>query len=243
MKLVQLLYGVVCYLVGLAVLSYAIVFVGGWYAPLDINTGIMDGGLRGYLVNAAFLGLFAIQHTIMARPGFKEMITKVIPSPVERSTFVLATSLILIGMIVNWHSYPALVWDFSDSPIGIALTCLSVFGFALGLYSSFQIDHFELFGLKQVISQFQEKEFKEPEFVTPWLYKLVRNPLMLGFLLGFWAAPAMSQGRLFFCIMVTGYIFVGIQFEERDIAKKLGRSYLEYKSRTPMVIPFLTRGS
>ena len=237
-KLATLFYGSVCYLYGMAILFYSILFVGGWFVPKNIDNAPLGDGINGLLINGLFLGLFAIQHTIMARPWFKERITKLIPQAAERSTFVLVTAMILHGMLYFWSSYPTALWNVTGTPLGTFLTGLSVFGFALGLYSSFQIDHFELFGLKQVFNNFNGKQFEEPNFVMPFLYKLVRNPLMLGFLVGFWATPVMTQGHLFFCVMVTGYVLVGIQFEERDIAKKLGAPYLEYKLRTPMLIPF-----
>lgn len=238
-KTLTLFYGIFAYIYGMSILSWSILFVGGWLIPTTIDNSNGLEGVKGWIINGLLLALFATQHTIMARPAFKRWATKFIPEPAERSTFVLTTAVVLHLLLTFWSSYPSIIWDFSGTPLGTFLMTLSIVGFAFGVLASSQIDHFELFGLKQVYKNWKGESFQEPPFVTPILYQFVRNPLMLGFLIGFWAAPKMTQGHIFFNIMVTSYMFFGIFMEERDLAKKLGPDYQEYKRKTPMLIPFL----
>lgn len=236
------LYGAIVYILFLITFSYLIGFVGNLVVPRSIDTG--EGGSIGLaiVVNALLLSLFAIQHTIMARPGFKEQWTKIVPAAIERSTYVLATCIVLGLMVHQWRAMPEVVWSVENAVGRMTLYGLFTAGWVLVLYSSFCIDHFDLFGLRQVVLHLLGKEDKSPGFVTPWLYKIVRNPLMLGFLLAFWCAPVMTQGHLLFSILVTGYIFAGIQFEERDLLQILGEDYRRYRERTPMLFPFPWRG-
>jgi methanethiol S-methyltransferase len=233
-----LTYGAAVYLIGMASLFYMIFFICGWLVPHTFDSAQPGQGLSGYLINLSFLTAFAVQHTIMARPAFKQWWTKIIPEAAERSTFVLATALILFGFIYYGRSYSTPVWNIENNTLWWLLTGISIFGFAIGVLSSFLIDHFDLFGLKQVFRYFKNNSYEAPKFVQPWLYTKVRNPLMLGFLTGFWATPYMSQGRLFFVVILTGYVFFGVWMEERDLGASLGEPYLEYRKKTPMLIPF-----
>jgi len=230
-------YGLSCYLIFFGTFVYLAGFVEGLLVPRDINDGPASPMGIAIVTNLGLIGLFAVQHTIMARPGFKRRLTTVLPIAAERSTFVLVTSLILILMFRQWRAMPEVVWEVANPNVRTALLAISLAGWGLVLYSSFLIDHFDLFGLRQVWLHFRGKPYTHPTFRQPMLYRMVRNPLMLGFLIAFWAAPTMTQGRLLFATAMTGYILMGIQFEERDLSRILGDEYQKYRARTPMLIP------
>lgn len=236
-KALQVLYGLVAYFMFLAVLVYATGFINGWFVPHHIDNNIPGEGLWGFVINAGILTIFAIQHTIMARPGFKKWWTKIIPSSIERSTFVIIANSIFVVLFLQWRSYTGVVWEIETPILKYAVHGIALFGYGIAVYATFLIDHFGLFGLKQVWADFRGKKVEDPDFKTPWLYTKVRNPLMLGFLVGFWATPLMTAGHLFFAIMVTGYVLIGVRIEERDIAKNLGAPYINYRAKTPMLIP------
>jgi protein-S-isoprenylcysteine O-methyltransferase Ste14 len=240
-RLIVFLYGVISYIFFLGTFLYAIGFVGNMVVPKSIDSGMTSSLGSALFINALLLGLFAIQHTIMARPGFKRAWTKIIPQAMERSTFVLVTNLIFCLMFWQWRPLPEIVWQVESSAGVMILNILFWAGFGIVLLSTYIIDHFELFGLKQVTNYLLKKDTKPPIFTEKFLYKMVRHPLMLGFLIAFWATPTLTVGHLFFSIMTTGYIFVGIAFEERDLKTYHGESYRDYSSRVPMVIPFLKR--
>lgn len=230
-------YGTAAYVLFVATFLYVIGFLANAMVPRSIDTGATARLPAALLINSGLLGLFVIQHTIMARPAFKAWWTRFIPASAERSTFVLVTCLILILMCWQWRAIPVVVWHFDDHIIRTALYALFAAGFGLVLYSSFLIDHFDLFGLRQVVLQLKGQPYTSPGFAKPYLYRLVRNPLMLGFVIAFWSAPTMTVGRLQFAVMTTGYIFLGVWFEERDLLKKLGPDYAAYRASTPMLIP------
>jgi protein-S-isoprenylcysteine O-methyltransferase Ste14 len=231
-------YGVVCYAVFLVSFLDAIGFVEGILVPKAINDGTPVAVPRAVLINVLLLSLFAVQHTIMARPGFKKWWTRFVPKPIERSTFVLVASLVLLLIFWQWRPIPMVLWHV-EHPVGrFLLEGLSFAGWALVLYASFLIDHFDLFGLRQVFLHLRKRAYSHPAFASPPLYRLVRNPLMLGFVVAFWSTPYMTAGHLLFAAVTTGYILVGIQFEERDLARILGADYLRYRERTPMLLPF-----
>jgi protein-S-isoprenylcysteine O-methyltransferase Ste14 len=230
-------YGLACYFIFFGTFVYLAGFVEGLVVPRDINDGAKSPLEIAIATNLGLIGLFAVQHTIMSRPGFKRWFTSIVPVAAERSTFVLVTSLIFILMFWQWRAMPEVVWEVADSSARTALLAISLGGWVLALYSSFLIDHFDLFGLRQVWLHFRGKAYTHPEFRQPMLYRMVRNPLMLGFLIAFWAAPTMTQGRLLFAAAMTGYILIGIRFEERDLLKLLGEGYEQYRARTPMLIP------
>jgi len=231
-------YGLVAYVSFLGTFLYAIGFVGNVFVPKSIDTGTVAPLAEALIVNLLLLGLFAVQHSVMARRSFKEWWTRIVPPAVERSTFVLASSLVLALLLWQWRPIPApIVWSVQNAA-GMELV-MAVFwlGWALLLFSSFLINHFELFGVLQVVARMAGRETPEPEFRTPLVYRYVRHPLYLGFLLGFWAAPVMTAGHLLFSIGCTGYILIGIWFEERDLIALFGEQYRRYRNQVGMLLP------
>ena len=240
-RLLLFLYGAIVYVLFLGTFTYAIGFVGNLLVPKGIDDGAVGPMSTAILVNALLLGTFAIQHTIMARPAFKAWWTRIIPAPIERSTFVLVTCVIMIAMYWQWRPMPEIVWQVTSPAASAVLWATCAFGWLLVLYSTFCIDHFDLFGLKQVWRNLRGTFVDKPHFVTPWLYKIIRNPLMAGFMIAFWATPVMSQGHLLFAIMTTGYMLFGIQVEERDLLRALGDDYRRFREETPMLLPLPRR--
>lgn len=237
-----LVYGTLAYLAFLATFLYAIGFVAGVAVPKGIDDGAPAPLLEALLVNGGFLGLFAIQHAVMARRGFKRRWTRIVPPAIERSTFVLATCAILAPMFWLWRPLPGVVWHV-EGPAAAALLALCALGWGTVLLSSFLIDHFHLFGVRQVVEHFRRAAPPSPTFRERSLYKLVRHPLMLGFLLAFWSTPHMTWGHLLFAGLCTGYILVGTRMEERDLIAEHGAAYLDYKRRVPYLIPLPRRAS
>jgi protein-S-isoprenylcysteine O-methyltransferase Ste14 len=246
MGLLAALYGMVVYAIFLATFVYAAGFVGNVLVPKSIDAGVPAGAAGeplalSLLVNVLLLGLFAVQHSVMARPGFKRWWTRFVPKPVERSTFVLLASGALILLFVLWRPLGAMVWDVSGTLAGAALVAQCALGWALVLASTFQIDHFELFGLKQVWHRLTGRSTPAPEFRTPPLYRHVRHPIYLGFMLAFWSTPAMSAGHLLFAVATSGYILIGIWFEERDLVAQFGQRYRDYRVQVGMLLPRVAR--
>ena len=236
-RVAALLYGALAYVFFLGTFLYMIGFVAGALVPKHIDSGAVGPWSEALLVNGGFLALFALQHAIMARPAFKRRWTRIVPKVVERSTFVLVTCTILTAMVVLWRPLPQVVWHVEGASAS-ALWALSAVGWGTVLLSSFLIDHFELFGLRQVVRHFRGLPEEAPRFRERWLYRLVRHPLMLGFLLAFWSTPHMTVGHLFFAVMCTGYILVGTRIEERDLVAAHGESYLDYRRRVPGLLPW-----
>lgn len=237
-RLFGLIYGVLAYAMFLASFSYAICFVGNIVVPKTIDVGAESPLLLAATINVLLLGTFAVQHSVMARQGFKRAWTQVVPRHLERPTYVLFASSALMLLLWQWRPIPQTVWEVH----GTAATILSLtfwLGWAIVLTSTFLINHFELFGLKQVWTFLRGKEHKEASFRTPFLYKIVRHPLYLGFVIGFWSTPRMSLGHLIFAIATTGYILLGIYFEERDLVKAHGMVYHAYREQVPMLVPLL----
>lgn len=236
-RVAYLFYGLVAYLLFFVAILYGI----GWVANLDVPRGIDDGPVgplgSSIAVNVLLLGLFAVQHNVMARPWFKDWWTRFVPRPIERSTFVAAASLLLMLMYWQWRPMPEMVWHVENSAGRDVLWTLYALGWVTVFYSSFVIDHFELFGLKQVYQYFVGSELKSAAFSERSIYRWVRHPLMLGFIVAFWSAPTMSQGRLLFAAVSTVWILVAIQIEERDLLHFLGEPYRRYRRRTPMLLP------
>ncbi|MBL8552721.1 MAG: isoprenylcysteine carboxylmethyltransferase family protein [Phenylobacterium sp.] len=233
------LYGVVAYLVFFATFLYAIAFVGDLPVPRTIDSGLPGPLVPSLLIDAALLGLFAVQHSVMARPAFKRVWTRIVPKPIERSTYVLFASLALIVMFVFWRPLPQLVWE---APAGLAATALAVLfwaGWGVVLVSTFLISHFELFGLQQVWNRLRGRPPAPIAFRTPGFYRGVRHPIYLGFIVAFWATPAMSLGHLVFAVATLGYILIAIQFEERDLIAVFGDRYRAYRAQVGMLIPKL----
>jgi protein-S-isoprenylcysteine O-methyltransferase Ste14 len=232
------LYGLVAYALCLGTLLYAIGFVGNLFVPKAIDTGAPVFLADALLVNLLLLGLFAVQHSVMARRSFKRWWARIVPPAMERSTYVLAASLALALILWQWRPIPQpVVWNVESRTGANLLWAVFWLGWAVMLLSTFLINHFELFGLRQVYARLAGRELPEPEFRTPLLYRYVRHPLYLGLLLGFWAAPVMTAGHLLFSIGCTGYILVGIWFEERDLIARFGDQYRRYRNQVGMLLP------
>ncbi len=234
-------YGMSCYVLFLATLLYLMGFVANIVVPKSIDSGAEAQVWQAVFINTLLIALFGIQHSVMARPGFKNWWTRIVPPPVERSTFVLMTCLLLGLLFWQWRPIASVVWQVNDSSTRLILGGLCVTGWGLVLYSSFLIDHFDLFGIRQVFLYLRGREYSLPTFKLPVLYKLVRNPLMLGLLIAFWSTPDMTYGHLLFSVVVTAYIFVGVSLEERDLANLLGERYRRYREGTAMLIPLAKR--
>ncbi len=238
-KVLALLYGIAAYVLFLGTFLYAIGFVGNVGVPKTIDVGPIVTVFSAVAINAVLLLLFAVQHSVMARPWFKKQWTKLVPWTVERSTYVVAASVVLIVLLWQWRPIPNVIWDLRGSFLGTALSVTFWIGWAVLLFSTFLINHFELFGLAQVWNFFRSREHQPPTFRTPALYKYSRHPIYLGFLIAFWSAPRMTAGHLLFSVATTGYILLAITFEERDLIRFYGEAYRRYRLRVPMLIPFL----
>lgn len=238
-----LAYGVAAYLLFFAAILYAIGFVGNLVVPKTIDGPQSPATSAGViLLDVLLLAAFAVQHNVMARPQFKERWTRIVPWPIERSTFVAASSLLLLLLYWQWRPIPEPLWDIENVAARAAIWTLYGLGWVLVFYSTFVIDHFELFGMKQVYRHFRGLPDETTPFSQRSLYRWVRHPLMLGFLIAFWAAPTMTLGRLLFAGVCTVWILFSIWLEERDLLRHLGEPYRSYRARTSMILP-LPRGA
>jgi methanethiol S-methyltransferase len=233
------LYGATAYLLFLGSFLYAIGFVAGAPLPKTIDTGTAGPLSASLALDTVLLGLFAVQHSVMARPAFKRLWTRIVPHSVERSTYVICASSALILLFWQWRPIPFPVWKLTGATIALTLQVISGGGWLLVLLSTFALSHFELFGLKQVYVRLRGRTLPAPEFKAPLLYRVVRHPIYLGFLLAFWATPVMTVGHLLFAVATTGYILIGIQLEERDLVTSFGDHYRRYRREVPMLVPSL----
>ena len=240
-RVLTLTYGTVAYAIFFATFCYAAGFVRNFLVPKSIDTGEPGPFPQSLAINAAVLALFALQHSVMARPGFKRVWTRIVPKPIERSTFVLASCAALITLFWQWRPMPAVVWDVDNAAGRVALEALGWAGLGFVLFSTFMIHHFDLFGLRQVWLHATGKGYTDLGFRTPGLYRYLRHPIMLGFLIAFWATPVMTVGHLVFALATTGYILIAVQFEERDLMRAFGKRYAAYKEQVPMLIPQVSR--
>lgn len=236
-RLLVLIYGIVAYAMFLGTFLYAIGFVENWLVPKTIDSGAANDRVTSLVIDAALLGLFAVQHSVMARPAFKRRWTRIVTEPAERSTFVVLSALALLLLFWQWRPLAEPVWDLASSPLRTLLWGISGLGWLVALISTFLIDHFELFGLRQVWAHFVGRPPWKIDFQARAFYRYVRHPLMLGFLIAFWATPTMSVGHLFFAAMTTAYVLIAIQLEERDLASLHGDEYREYQRQVGMLIP------
>ena len=236
-RIATFVYGVLCYLVFFGTFLYAIGFIGDVMVPKSIDSGRTGPLGEALLINAALLTLFAVQHSTMARPWFKRMWTRIIPKQIERSTYVLLSSVLLILLFWMWQPIGGVIWKVEQPALRAVLYGIFALGFLLVLISTFLINHFDLFGLRQVYLYLRGKEYTQLRFGTPILYRHIRHPLYLGWLFAFWATPTMTIAHLVFAIATTAYIFMAIQFEERDLIDLYGDVYKRYKQNVPMIVP------
>jgi len=240
-RVAALLYSSLVYVFFLGTFLYAMGFVSGVLVPKGIDDGTPRPLAETLAVNLGLLGLFAVQHSIMARQGFKRLWTKIVPAPAERSTFVLFTCVILCTMYAQWRPLPETVWNVEQPIAAAALSVLSWAGWALVLVATFLIDHFDLFGFKQGWRYFRGAKHQDPAFQVRGIYRRTRHPLYLGFIIAFWATPHMTQGHLLFAIMTSAFMIVAVRLEERDLVKAHGQDYIDYRRQVPMLVPSLSK--
>ena len=234
------LYGLLSYGVFLGVFVYAIGFIGGFVTPTMLDGAPHRSLAAALAINSGLLAVFALQHSGMARPAFKRWWTRIVPPAAERSTYVLMSSLALVALFAFWEPIGGVVWQAGEGLARTAIIGLYLVGWLLLLYTTFLIDHFDLFGLKQVWRYLRGQPYRPPQFHTPSLYRVVRHPLYIGWLTIFWAAPTMTTAHLIFALITTAYILIAIQLEEQDLVSAFGSEYTAYRKSTPMLIPRLS---
>ncbi|WP_166909021.1 methanethiol S-methyltransferase [Mycobacterium sp. DL440] len=235
-------YGIASYLLFVVSFLYAIGFVGNFVVPRTVDSGIAAPIAEAVLVNLLLLSVFAIQHSVMARPWFKDRWTRIVPQVIERSTYVLLSSLALLLLYWQWRTMPAIVWSVEPTAGRVILWALFWLGWGTVFASTFMINHFDLFGLRQVWLNWRGQPYRELRFQTVMLYRVIRHPIMAGFIVAFWATPTMTAGHLLFAAVSTVYILVAIQLEERDLVDDLGDQYRDYRHRVAMLAPGLHLG-
>ena len=241
LRAITMIYSLKCYLIGVVALVYLILFIADLLVPVSINRGASFapemGGVAAVFWNAGVILIWGLQHTIMARPSFKRVWTKIVPVPIERSTYLVCVAIATLLLVVYWIPMPVVLWDTSNTIAYPILTSVYFLGWCIVLFSTFLINHFHLFGLQQAFLFLCRHQSKKETFKTPLLYKLVRHPMMSGVLIALWAVPILTAGRLLFNVLMTVYIFIGLYFEERTLKAELGEEYEQYLQTTPSVIP------
>ncbi len=230
-------YGLVCYLIFFGTFLYLVGFLGNFLVPKGVDDGTVIPLFPALCLNLGLIALFGIQHSVMARPAFKERWTRIVPRSVERSTYVLVTSLILISIFWLWQPMPQTVWRAESPWLAALLRALFFAGFLITLLSTYMTDHFDLFGLRQVWLRFVGRRYEHPPFKVTWFYRLIRHPLYTGLILAFWATPHMTLGHLLFAAGMTAYILIAVRLEERDLVTFLGDRYRAYQREVPMLVP------
>ncbi|MBT3531122.1 MAG: hypothetical protein HOF74_10275 [Gammaproteobacteria bacterium] len=238
MKILVLLYGLISYAIGMAGLTFFILYVGSWdFMPVHIESGSAGPLGTALLINTGLMLIWTLQHTVMARPGFKEVLTTIIPESIERSTYVMLSGILMIFMSLNWQTIDGSLWNVEGTMLGGILFVLYLLGWVVVVLSSFLISHFELFGLRQVWNHFRDQPDPDPSYTERFFYKFVRHPLQFGVLMGLWFTPNMSMTHFCLAAMMTVYIMIGLHYEEKDLEASLGDSYSDYKTRVRKLIP------
>lgn len=232
-----LLYGVGCHLLFLVIFGYMAAFVGNVLVPKTIDTTTGSGIGAAIAINLLLLGLFAAQHSIMARPAFKEVWTRIVPKPIERSTYVLFSCIVSALLMWQWQGIDIVIWDVQQPVLRVMASSLFVFGWLLVPFVTMLINHFDLFGTRQVWLHLKNREYTSLPFRVPLFYKYVRHPLYIGWTIAFWATPTMTIGHLLFAVVLTGYMSLAAIVEERDLVSHFGQQYITYRKRVPMFVP------
>ncbi len=237
-RILSLLFGVISYIIFFVTFLYAIGFVGNLFVPKSIDSGMATSFGQALLINLILLSIFAVQHSVMARPAFKRWWTTIVPEQIERSIYVLLSSLALILLFWLWQPMNGVIWNVENAVGQTILWAVFALGWLMVLVSTFLINHFDLFGLRQVYMYMKGQEYTHLKFQTPLMYQLVRHPIMLGFIIAFWATPVMTVGHFVFACVTTAYILIAIQFEEHDLVQYHGDEYQAYIDETSMILPF-----
>jgi len=234
-NLLVFVYALLCYTIGMAGLVLFILYQGDFLMPHTVNSGASVALQAGLLMNITLMLLWAVQHSVMARPGFKAILTRLIPTAAERSTYSLGSGLCLVAIVLWWQGTTTIVWQFAG--MEMPLRALSLIGWTITVWATFEIDHFDLFGLKEPFANLTGRNYKQRDFVTPFLYRYMRHPIQTGVLVGMWSQAVMTQGQLLLTVTMTLYVFVGLYFEEKDLVKHFGDRYLNYMKQVPRLFP------
>jgi methanethiol S-methyltransferase len=241
-KILSFIYGLIAYIISVITFLYTIGFVGNLVVPKSIDSGTESTFLTAFLVDVILLSIFAAQHSLMARPAFKKWISTLISPEIERSNYILLSSAALLLICWQWQPITAVVWKTENETISMIITGLFFLGWLIVVLSTFMINHFEFFGLKQIFENLMNQQAGSPKFQTNFLYKIIRHPIMLGFVIAFWATSLMTVGHLIFSVTTTLYAIVAVKYlEEKDLLKLIGKEYQDYQNRVPMIIPFTKR--
>ena len=233
---VAFVYGAVCYSIFFVTFLYLIGWITNLVVPVSIDSGSAGNPFAALAIDLGLVALFGVQHSVMARPGFKQWLTRFVPRPIERATYVLASSAVFVLLFAAWQPIPQALWH-TRGAVAIALQAGALLGFGIVLYTTFLIDHFDLFGLRQVFLAWRSRPYSEKRFVTPQLYRFIRHPLYVGWMTAFWCAPTLSVGHALFASAMSTYILIAIRYEERDLAAALGEPYRRWRAATPMFVP------